>query len=385
MSERRVGSGDPSRGPPGPTAERLRSLDAFRGLTVAAMIFVNNPGTWRHLYPALRHADWNGCTLADLVFPFFLFIVGVAITFSLAAAQRDGAKRLQLLVKVLRRTIIIFGLGLFLNGFPFFNFGSLRIPGVLQRIALCYCFASLTVMSVGTRGQAGITALLLVGYWIALRWIPVPGHDAGALQRGANLAAYIDSLWLHDHMLRSHWDPEGVLSTLPALATTLCGVLTGHWLRSPRAKLERTVGLFVAGNVGIMLGLIVDFWFPINKSLWTSSYVLFTAGAALNVLGLCYWLIDVRGYQRWAQPFVIYGTNPILAYLLPSLLDKALLSGSVTRRDGTTVLLKTHVFERWFLPWASRAHASVLYAATDVLLWLGVMAILYRRRIFIKI
>ncbi|HVN84563.1 MAG TPA: heparan-alpha-glucosaminide N-acetyltransferase domain-containing protein [Candidatus Binatia bacterium] len=370
---------------PSDAGARLRSLDAFRGLTVAAMIFVNNPGTWRHVYPTLRHAEWNGCTVADLVFPFFLFIVGVAITFSFATAEGRREPRAQQLPKLVRRTLIIFALGLFLNGFPFFTIESWRIPGVLQRIALCYGLAALAALLLTMRGQAIAAGALLLGYWGLIRWVPIPGYGAGQLQRTANLPAYIDELVLRGHMFRAHWDPEGILSTVPAVATTLGGVLTGHWLRSPRGQLERVVGLFVAGNFAVVLGLVMNAWLPINKDLWTSSYAVFTGGVALNLLALCYWLIEVQGCVRWAVPFFVLGTNPILAYLLPSLLDRVMITTHVTRADGSIVLLKTYVFETCFLPWASRAHASVLYATADVLMWMAILSILYRRRIFIKI
>ena len=365
--------------------ERLVSLDAFRGITIAGMILVNNPGAWRHAYAPLRHAEWNGWSATDLIFPFFLFIVGVAITLSLGEALRRGAPGKVLFVKVVRRSVIIFGLGLFLNGFPFFEWETLRIPGVLQRIALCYFFASVVVLTTRERGQTMAAVLLLIGYWLLMVLVPLPGVGAGRLERGANVAGYVDQMLLRGHMLRLHWDPEGVLSTLPAIATTLAGVLTGHWLRSPRSPLERVTGLFVAGNFAVLTGLLMGIWFPINKNLWTSSFVVFTAGMALILLGMCYWLIDVRGYRRWAKPFVIYGTNPLLAYLLSTLMDKSMLSIVVTADDDSRVVLKGYLFERYFLPLASRAHAALLYAVLYVLLWLGLMAILYRRRIFVKI
>lgn len=366
-------------------AERLVSLDAFRGITIAGMILVNNPGAWQHGYASLRHTEWNGWSATDLIFPFFLFIVGVAITLSLGEALRRGAPGRVLFAKVVRRSLIIFGLGLFLNGFPFFDWETLRIPGVLQRIALCYFAASVIVLSTRERGQAMTAAVLLIGYWVLMALVPVPGHGAARLDRGANLASYIDQMLLRGHMLRPRWDPEGLLSTLPAIATTLAGVLTGHWLRSPRSPLERVTGLFVVGNFAVLTGLLMGIWFPINKNLWTSSFVVFTAGMALVLLGMCYWLIDVRGYRRWAKPFVIYGTNPLLAYLLSTLMDKAMLSIVVTADDGSRVVLKRYLFENYFLSLASRAHAALLYAVLYVLLWLGLMAILYRRRIFVKI
>lgn len=370
--------------------ERLISLDAFRGIAIAGMILVNNPGRWRPVYAPLQHAEWNGCTAADLIFPFFLFIVGVAITYSIVP-RLERENRLRLLAKVLRRTLIIFGLGILINALPFFDWSILRIPGVLQRIALCYCGAALVVMATDIRGQVATLVALLLGYWAAMVLIPVPvswaghRHAGSMLQPGTNLAAYVDSTLLSGHLLYRRWDPEGLFSTLPAIGTTLSGVLAGYWLRSPRSAIERVSGLLVAGNLAVLAGLAMDLWFPINKNLWTTSYVAFTTGVALNTLGVCYWFIDVRGYQRWAKPLVIYGTNPLLAYVLSTLMAKGMLLWRVTQADGTKVVLRKYVFQSFFLTLASPIAASFLYALSYVLFWLVLMAVLYRRRIFVKI
>ena len=349
------------------------------------MILVNNPGTWRAVYRPLQHAHWNGCTPPDLIFPFFLFIVGVAITLSIGSRAWNGEGRRQLLVKIVRRTLIIFALGIFLNGFPQFDWSEVRIPGVLQRIAACYFFACLIVITMGVRAQAATTVALLVGYWAVMKLVPIPGHPAGLLRPGHNLAAYIDSTVLHGHLLHHHWDPEGILSTVPAIATTLTGVLTGHWMCAARSPLARLWGLFIAGNVCLVLGVVMNYWFPINKSLWTSSYVVFTTGMALNFFGVCYWLVDIRQWRCWATPFVIYGTNAILAYMLSTLTAKALLLWRVTESDGSKVVLQRYVFEHAFLRLASPMNASLLYAIAYVLCWLGITAILYHKKIFIKI
>ncbi len=348
------------------------------------MILVNNPGSWRHTYAPLRHAHWNGWTPADLIFPFFLFIVGVAITFSLGPSLRRGEPRRPLVGKLLRRTLTLFALGIIVNGFPLFQWGELRIPGVLQRIALCYCFAALMVLTTGLRIQALTALTLLIGYAAVMRLIPVPGHPLGPPTGDVNLAAYVDDTLLHNHLLHVGWDPEGVLSTFPALATTLCGVLTGHWLQSKRPASEHVAGLFVAGNIGVAAGLFMNRWIPINKSLWTSSYVVFTAGMALTVLAVCFWLMDFKGYRRWAKPFVIYGTNPIVAYVLSSLMAKLMLLGKLTVADGSKIDFQQFVFHRFFLPLARPVDASFAYALVYVLLWLGITAVLYRNRIIIK-
>jgi predicted acyltransferase len=364
---------------------RLVALDAFRGITIAAMILVNNPGTWNDVYPALQHAVWNGWTPTDLIFPFFLFIVGVAITLSIGAGVSPGQNRLHLCGKIVRRALLIFALGIFLNGFPRFDWSVLRIPGVLQRIAVCYFFASLIVLTVGVRAQALTAVALVAGYWVLMHFVPVPGYGAGGLEPTTNLAAYVDDTLLHGHLLHAGWDPEGVLTTLPALATTLAGVLTGVWLRSGRPHGERIAGLLVAGNLGLVLGEILDAWWPINKNLWTGSYVLLTAGMALNVLGACDWLIDFKGYRRWATPFVVFGMNPIVAYVLSSLTAKAMLLWPVGQPDGSMINLQQYVFATFFAPMATAASASLFYALAYVLLWLGITAVLYRNRAVIKI
>jgi predicted acyltransferase len=363
--------------------ERLRSLDAFRGLTIAGMILVNNPGAWTDVYAPLQHAVWNGCTPADLIFPFFLFIIGVAITLAFDDAARGGSDRRQLYGKIVRRTLLIFGLGIFLNGFPLFDWSTLRLPGVLQRIALCYGSAAVVVLSMSPRGQAITAASLVTAYWLVMTLTAAPGH--AWLDANGNLAAAIDDTLLHGHLLHGGWDPEGLLTTLPAIATTLIGVLAGRWIRSTRPPRQRVKGLVVAGTAGIALGVVMAHWCPINKSLWSPSYVVFTAGVALAFLAMCYWLIDLRGRRRWATPFVVYGTNPIVAYVLSSLMAKEMLLWRVTRADGSTTDLERYLFESVFLSLARPVDASLLYAMSYALLWLGVAALLYRRGVLIKI
>jgi predicted acyltransferase len=349
------------------------------------MILVNNPGTWDEVYPSLQHAAWNGCTPADLIFPFFLFIVGVAVTFSVAPALRLRHSRPQLVAKILRRALLLFGLGVFLNGFPLFDWSALRIPGVLQRIALCYGGAACIVLALSIRAQIVVTAALLLGYWALVGLVPVPGRHAGGFAAEVNLAAYVDNALLHGHLLWDSWDPEGLLSTLPALATTLTGVLTGHWLRSPRRPREHVIGLFAAGVFGVTAGHLLAIWCPINKNLWTSSFAVFTAGMALIVLAVCHWLIDIKQYRRWATPFLVYGTNPIVAYVLSSLTAKVMLLWKVTGASGARIDLQRYIVETCFLPLAHPINASLLYAVAYVLVWLGVTAVLYRQKVLIKI
>jgi len=365
--------------------KRLRSVDIFRGITIAGMILVNNQGSPHNIYYHLRHARWNQWSLADLVFPFFLFIVGVAVPFSFGNRLSHGESRKKLYIRIIIRTTILFGFGLFINSFPFFSVSDIRIPGVLQRIALCYFFSSLIVLKLRIRGQAATAAVLLIIYWVLMKFVPVPGYGAGMLTREGNLAAYIDNLLMHGHTLEPTWDPEGLLSTIPAISTTLFGVLVGHLLCSSGNYMKKTTLLLISGIAGFTAGLIMDIWFPINKNLWSPSYVVFTAGIASICLGVCYWLVELKGYQRWGLPFVIYGTNAIVVYVLSSLAERLIYVWTLTQPDGSSINLQTYIFKKLFAPWASPANASLFYALTHVLIWLGFAAILYRKRIFIKI
>ena len=360
---------------------RWVSLDAFRGLTIAGMILVNNPGSWEHVYGPLTHAEWNGWTTADLVFPFFLFIVGVAITFSLgdASARRSGRQTVR---RILRRTALLLLLGLALNAVvSFAGLSTLRIPGVLQRIALCYLAGSLIFQSSGPRLQATLFAGLLIAYWLLLGLVPVAGRLPGWSDPQYNLAAHLDRRLIGEgHLYHETWDPEGLLSTVPALATTLLGVLTGHWLRSRRGAAKKTAGLVVAGAVVLAAGLASDRWMPINKNLWTSSYVLFTGGMAMVLLAFCHWVIDVKQIHRPLLPLVVFGVNPIAVYVLSTAGGELL--GRVMIR-GTN--LRERICDALFAHWATPPAASLLFAACYVLLWFGAMTALYRRKIFIKL
>jgi predicted acyltransferase len=367
------------------TAGRMASLDVFRGLTIAGMILVNNPGSWEAIYSPLEHAAWHGWTPTDLVFPFFLFIVGVSITLALGRRNDSGDSKRDLYLKIIRRSLIIFGLGLFLAGFPRYDLSTLRIPGVLQRIAVCYLIASVIFLNTKWRTQAVVAASFLLLYWAVMVLIPVPGFSAGDLSMEGNVAAYVDRTLFGRHTWKPLYDPEGILSTLPAIATTLAGVLTGHWLRLRRSEFEKVAGMFVAGASLVVAGWAWGFWFPINKALWTSSYVLLTAGLALQLLAVCFWLVDIKSVRRWAKPFLIFGTNALAVYFLSELFSRIISLITFTRADGSAVDLQTFVYENLFASWTSPKCASLLFAICIVLLWLGVAAILYRKRIFIKV
>jgi predicted acyltransferase len=371
-----------------PSAARLRSLDVFRGMTVAGMILVNNPGTWGAIYSPLEHAEWHGWTPTDLVFPFFLFIVGVSITLALSRrAETAGSKR-DLYWKILRRTALIFGLGLFLAGFPSFPLATIRIPGVLARIAVCYLCTSFIFLNTDWRRQVYIAAGLLLGYWALMTLVPVPGFGAGLLgSKEGNLAAYVDRAVFGRHIWSQGkvYDPEGLLSTLPAVATTLAGVLTGHLLRSGRDGFEKVSAMFVAGVACVVAGWAWNYWFPVNKALWTSSYVLLTAGMALQLLAACYWLIDLKGYRRWATPFVVFGTNALAVFFLTGLCPRLVNWIKVTGADGKPAGLLSYLYETLFASRMAPVNASLAYAVCFVLVWLGLMWLLYRRNIFIKV
>ena len=380
-----TGTTDPVAGPAVPR-RRLVSLDAFRGLTIAAMLLVNNPGSWSHVYGPLQHAEWHGWTPTDLIFPFFLFIVGVSMTYSFRARRRRGAETAGLLRKSVRRAVVLFLLGLLLHAFPWHavDLSTLRIPGVLQRIAVAYLAASVIVLLTGLRAQIAATAVLLLGYWAVMTLVPVPGGTAGDLSPDGNLAGWVDRTLLGTEHLWSQsrtWDPEGVLSTVPAIATVLLGVFTGRWLQSDRTGPAITAGMLTAGIGAVAIGWLWGQLFPINKNLWTSSYVFFTGGMALLLFGLLYWVVDVRDRRPWATPFVVFGVNAIAAYFLSSLFAQALDLVHV----GGGLTLKAWAYGNLFASWAGPLNGSLAFAVAFVLLWLGLMWSLYRRKIYIKV
>ncbi len=434
--------------------KRLISLDIFRGLTIAGMILVNNPGSWSHVYPPFLHADWHGCTPTDLVFPFFLFIVGVAIPLALGKRKERGDDFSQIIRKILVRVALIFGIGLFLAAFPYFgteegspyrpihytllsivmiavfvrevfnqkhnrdtatgkrwrktmgyivlaciagmvvsgflayDFSQLRIPGVLQRIALVYGICALLFLRAGWRTQAYVGVGLLLFYWILMTLVPVPGYGPANLEPEHNLGAWFDRMILGtDHLWSQSktWDPEGFLSTLPAVVTGIIGMLTGLWLKSENGHYKKLTGLLGIGAILIFIGLFWDLFFPINKKLWTSSYVLYTGGIALLCLGVIYWLVDVLAYKRWSKPFVIYGMNALFVYIMSGIIAKLGYFFQVTRPNGDTVALKTWIYDLFFLSWLSDLNASLAFGLANVLLLWAIAWILYKKQIFIKV
>lgn len=374
-------------------AERLTSLDVFRGATLAMMLLVNNAGDGKYVYGPLEHAPWDGCTPTDLVFPFFLFIVGVAIPFSIASRRAKGASESSLVLNTLRRTAILFGLGVFLNAIPFkphsgfLDPAHLRIPGVLQRIALCYLPAALLTLSMRWRGRVVTGVLLLAVYAWLMLCVPVPGYGRGVLTADGSLASHVDRVLLGAHTYRANYDPEGLLSTLPAIVTALIGTLAGDWLRrSDRAPVERSAGLFAGGVACAVAGYVLSLaLMPINKALWTPSYVMLTAGYALLGLGLCHWVVDVHGWRRWATPWIVFGVNPIVAFVAAGVLGRLLLLIRWTGADHSTVTLRVWLYSHLFAPLASPINASLLWAVCYVAAFGVVLGILYRKGIYVRV
>ncbi len=375
--------------------ERLVSLDAFRGFTIAGMILVNNPGSWSSIYPQLAHASWHGWTFTDFIFPFFLWIVGVSMTFSFAVRKSKGDDNAKLLLNVLRRSAIIFGLGMFLAGFPFgllwdhhFSWATIRIPGVLQRIAVCYFLASIIYLNTSMRGQIIAIGALFVGYWMMMFYIPIPEYGAGLFEKGKNFAVYIDSMFLTGHMWgqTKTWDPEGIISTIPAIATTLFGAILGDYLRkSEQNKVEKSAWMFVFGAGFLLLGAILDMWMPINKSLWTVSYSIFMAGWAMCIFGIFYFLIDARGIKKWAYPFTVYGMNAIFVFVLSGVVGRTLGLIKLTMDDGTQRSLGAFIYQSLFVPIASPLNSSLLYAITWISVMYLIVWVMYKRKWFVKV
>ncbi len=449
---------------------RLVSLDVFRGMTIAAMVLVNNPGGSPVYWP-LDHAEWNGLTPTDWIFPFFLFIVGVSIAISLGrnlTGPEGEQAGMSVYFRIFKRAAIIYLLGAAISIVPFFqfqasdapdwlklltwiafalsllsalmrnwwwtlalagaglagiavmniagynvvpyNFGTLRIIGVLQRIALVYLITSILFLHFDWKKLAAVSVVLLFGYWLIMTVIPVPGCEITTINdKACNLAAYLDRLILtENHIWRGGkvYDPEGLLSTIPAIVTCISGVLTGTWLQksSPPYKggvatasadgvvpsafndqLNKVSGLFFFGLVLLALGLIWNSYFPMNKALWTSSYVLATSGLALLILGACYWLIDIKGYKRWAWPFVVFGVNALPLFVFSGIWARMHAAYRVTGADGQLVSVQKWVMLNIYLPVFNPIDASLAFAVSFILLWLFLMWLLYRRRIYVKV
>jgi len=373
---------------------RLTSLDLFRGATIAAMILVNDPGNEEAAFWPLRHSQWNGWTPTDLVFPFFIFIMGVSLVFSFAARRKRGDSQLKLVRHTVQRAAAIVAIGLALNAtlliFLPVYYHSLRIPGVLQRIGVVYLIAAILYLYAGMRVRIAAAALILLGYWALMRFVPVPGygvpgHDVAFLHPDGNLAAYLDRLLMPGHLYEGTRDPEGLLSTLPAIVTALAGIFTGEWLRAASSPKKKAFFMLLFGVGGLVLGKLWDPWFPINKKLWTSSYVLFSAGFALVILAVCYWANDVKQWRgAWTRPFLIFGMNAIAAYVIAWLMEVAEAAITV-HAAGKQLSLQEWITGHLFASISPPALASLVFALSFVIASFLPVWLMYRRRIFLKV
>jgi predicted acyltransferase len=392
--------------------ERLLSLDVFRGLTIAGMLLVNDPGTWSAIFPPLEHAEWHGWTPTDLIFPFFLFIVGITTHLSVSARRARGDDDSAIVKQILRRGLIIWLLGFLMALFPFYQWGNIealpnatlwdrivyrldhvRILGVLARIGIVYIIAGLLTLKTTLRQQIYIIAGLLFGYWFAMTLIPVPGeNEIGALllhTKDRNLAAFLDRAILttkHIWTGSVTYDPEGILSTFPAIATAMLGVLAGRWIvQREKPLLERITGLFAAGSLGMVVGLMWNWSFPINKNLWTSSYVIFTAGMACVALATIMWIVDYGKVKWWTKPFVVFGVNPIVAFVGSGVMARLIYTLWKVDYQGRSVSIQSAIYQVAYASWLPPRVASLAFALSFVLLWYGILLVLYKRNIILKV
>jgi predicted acyltransferase len=371
-----------------PGQQRFLSLDVFRGLTIAGMIVVNNPGTWDHVYPPLLHAEWHGWTYTDTIFPFFLFIVGTAMAFSFGRRQAEHGES-SVLLHTLRRAAIIFAIGMAINVLSvlLFHRAHIRIPGVLQRIAICFLAAALVYTLGGKRAILPSIAVLLFGYWALMSLVPVPGKGVGRLDLDGSFATHVDRFVLGEHTWKHDpsWDPEGLVSTLPAIATTLFGLLAGLLLRS-EAPLEKKVArLILWGWAGALAGLLWNTVLPINKNLWTSSYAVFMSGLAAACLGVCIFAVDLKGWRSWSRPFEWLGTNALFLFVASDLVTIFLIWIKVTGADGQRRSLYGTLYRSVFDHFADPRAGSFLFALAYCAFWIAVASLLYRKRVFVKV
>jgi len=371
--------------------QRLVFLDVVRGITIAFMILVNNNGSEHLAYWPLKHSDWNGCTPTDLVFPTFLLLVGITTVLSTASRIARGESKSSLFKHALRRAAILFVLGILIHGFPSYPLATLRIYGVLQRIAICYLAA--TVLYLWDRRVTtliGVSIACLLGYWILMRWVPIPGfgapgHDFPFLDKEINWVSVVDRRLFPGRLLEKTRDPLGLISAVPAIATCLIGVLTGLWLRTARSMREKASGLLAAAIAGLVIGDLWGIWFPINKRLWTSSYVVFAAGWSLLALAVCYFVIDIKKHQgAWTYPWKVFGSNAIFAYAFAELLS-IVLEVIQIGSNGNAMSLKELIYTRIFSPIVDPAFGSLLYSLCFVLVCFIPCWVLFKRRVFIKI
>ncbi len=422
------------------TKERLTSLDVFRGFTILLMTIVNNPGSWAAIYPPLEHAEWHGCTPTDLVFPFFVFIMGTAIPFAMPTKHFD----LAVFNKIMVRSLRIFCLGLFLScfsrihlfgleGIPLLairliiafavayallgnfslkvktylavgifviliglaysgleHFEDTRIPGVLQRIGIVYFFASLIYLKTNLKTQLIVAASILIGYWLLMAFVPVPGVGPANFEKETNLAAWLDNLLLKGHLwsVSKTWDPEGILSTLPAIGTGIIGMSIGQLLNLQVSKIEIAKKTAIAGVALVIGGLLWNIIFPINKSLWTSSYVLYTAGIATICLTVLYYVIDIANYKKWAKLFLIWGVNPMIVFFFSGIIPRVMSSIKVQNPEvaGEEINFQSLLYNHWIVPcFENPLNSSLAYAILYAVFWSFILWIFYKKKLIFKV
>lgn len=387
---------------------RLLSLDVYRGLTIAGMILVTDPGTYSAIYWPLRHAEWQGWTITDMIFPSFLFIVGAAMTMSFASRTARGETRGQLARHLLTRAGLLIALGLFLNAFPLFHLETVRIPGILQRIALCSALGGMLYLTLlpsperkndSTENRrawiiGAVAVAILIGYSLLLRYYPVPGFGPNRYDSLDNLAAVIDRsiipirhMWLYG-TTPGHgvtYDPEGLLSTLPATVNLLTGLLAGEYLRTRHTGARKAALFALSGIILFVLGTTLGPWVPVVKRIWTTSFALISVGFSLMAFALSYWVLDVRRWRGWTRPLtlpgVVFGTNAILAFGISTVITTLL--DLIQARPGLS--LHHYLHETIFLPWLSTVNSSLAYALFIVAVNLGIIAIFYRKKVFLRL
>jgi predicted acyltransferase len=363
-----------------PTITRLISLDALRGFTIAAMILVNYPGSWSHVYPPLLHAEWNGMTMTDFIFPFFIFMVGVSVAFAYSKRLDEGVPKAGMYKKIIIRALKLFVLGIFLNLIPDFDFSHMRIAGVLQRISIVFLASSFLFLNVGWKKQAYLGGGILVFYWLCMTLIPTPDEGVVMLEPGRNLAAWIDRMFLPGKMWEGSWDPEGFFSTLPAIVTGILGLLAGRILLSNFNENLKSNYLMSIGLVLVLIGLLWAQFFPINKHLWTSSFTLITGGAGFIGLGASYFLVDILGKKKGTSIGIIFGANAISVYVLADVLSLVFYGFEIGGQS-----LNAHFLDLFTSIGLPVKLVSMLYAILFVMINFIPAYILYKKKIFIKL
>ncbi len=375
------------------SSSRLMSLDVYRGLMVAAMIVVDNPGSDEHAYWPIMHTKWNGWTPADFIFPSFLFLVGISIVYSFAARLQRGDTRRQIFLHAVNRALLLIAIGMLVNASPIIGLDlhTWRFEGVTQRIGICYFFASILELWAGRRQQGLALVACLVGYWALLRFFPVPGagvpgRDIPFMDQVQNLPAWLDRKLFMGHLYDGTRDPEGILHTIPAIGSTLIGVLAGHWLRKQKDARKLIAGMLLSGIIGILAGVLWNHWFPINKNLWTSSFVLFSAGLALLFLSLLYWMLEVKRWRgAWTMPILVFGMNAIAGFVADSFIYGPGYTFTARGPNGAT--MNWHEAAQTWLEAAglATANASLVYSLAAVAICWFLLWLLWRKKIFLKI